>query len=781
MEIEAGSRLSNEPKPIIMVGNGNGSGRGPYDPGIQMNGNSSAGPSYIDNSLATNGNDDQHDMNINGATNSHIVAARHVIGRNPVLSNEQNTVNEFVNAQDAQRLQTASGLSSGSSNTTSNNHSLNITTSMDNEGIIAVSGQTFMDASRNHAFALDPSTGPHGNQQRSLSPHSFSYHKNDYSQQENGGASASLVSSAQQEFYHQQALSQLSLQDSQLQLQQAQHQQHDQRQSQHIQQQHYHQLQSGSSVSLRSESQHQQGLQHQRHIQHTQSHQVYKPKVSNHVQSHQNYHIQNHPHPHQLQQSTSANDEDELFARHMSPNHQSENSTLTSQSRVMLQRSHQATAAAVAAAAAAAAANSPYSELDMVTSSAQYQSNMHTGQLSTQLTRYGDSLEATAASMGMEFSTLRNSSPLSGTPIGMMQNVNNGTPGSSAGQGRKRKASAMSSLQADYDSIADIKLSADKTVPVPLADLAVRVREEENGSSAEKFRQTFAMAWLKHSCELSPDAAVPRNRIYARYVELCAEHNLKPLNPASFGKLVRVAYPDIKTRRLGVRGQSKYHYCGFRLIGEQNNPTGITPTGTPGRFGNSPDRYVRTISLHFDANYSSLNIKNQLGFESSSFNSFTQSQQSTPSHVRFPRTSSTPLSEFDSKPSRDGGMEDYTHTSMARTEVISGLRFHASFNDFTDVSLSPNAHESFSIPPLTKHLKNEIDPDFASTLHSLYLSHCRALIESLRFMHIKKFVSLIGSFVGGLTAPIQKLLHEKDVVTWITHSDWIMYKVSLRN
>lgn len=37
------------------------------------------------------------------------------------------------------------------------------------------------------------------------------------------------------------------------------------------------------------------------------------------------------------------------------------------------------------------------------------------------------------------------------------------------------------------------------------------------------------------------------------------------LNPASFGKLVRVVFPDIKTRRLGVRGESKYHYCNFEL------------------------------------------------------------------------------------------------------------------------------------------------------------------------------------------------------------------------
>jgi regulatory factor X len=41
------------------------------------------------------------------------------------------------------------------------------------------------------------------------------------------------------------------------------------------------------------------------------------------------------------------------------------------------------------------------------------------------------------------------------------------------------------------------------------------------------------------------------------------------LNPASFGKLVRVLFPGLKTRRLGVRGESKYHYVNFQLKEDQ--------------------------------------------------------------------------------------------------------------------------------------------------------------------------------------------------------------------
>lgn len=142
--------------------------------------------------------------------------------------------------------------------------------------------------------------------------------------------------------------------------------------------------------------------------------------------------------------------------------------------------------------------------------------------------------------------------------------------------------------------------------------------------------------------------------------------------------------------------------------------------------------------------------------------------------MRFPRTN-TPVSEFDSKLSRTTSMNELSQVNLSVSDMPD-LRFYSTFNDFADISLSSSAHESFSIPKLGKYLKSDIDPDFATTLYSLYLSHCRALVEALRFMHIKKFVTVMGSFVGGLTAPIQKLLHEEDVINWIIHSDWVMYK-----
>lgn len=70
---------------------------------------------------------------------------------------------------------------------------------------------------------------------------------------------------------------------------------------------------------------------------------------------------------------------------------------------------------------------------------------------------------------------------------------------------------------------------------------------------------------IKSACRKGK-TSVPRSRVYAAYVKRCAHEKIAVLNPASFGKLVRVLYHGLRTRRLGVRGESKYHYVDFELL-----------------------------------------------------------------------------------------------------------------------------------------------------------------------------------------------------------------------
>ena len=65
-----------------------------------------------------------------------------------------------------------------------------------------------------------------------------------------------------------------------------------------------------------------------------------------------------------------------------------------------------------------------------------------------------------------------------------------------------------------------------------------------------------------------PDGNVPRQGLYFSYRRVCDNYTIPHINTATLGKAIRLCFPTIKTRRLGVRGNSKYHckYSPFFLL-----------------------------------------------------------------------------------------------------------------------------------------------------------------------------------------------------------------------
>eukprot|EP00062_Callorhinchus_milii_P003063 gi/632940033/ref/XP_007884033.1/ PREDICTED: DNA-binding protein RFX8 [Callorhinchus milii] len=53
--------------------------------------------------------------------------------------------------------------------------------------------------------------------------------------------------------------------------------------------------------------------------------------------------------------------------------------------------------------------------------------------------------------------------------------------------------------------------------------------------------------------------------MYQFYLEYCNHSTSNPINAATFGKLVRSVFSDLRTRRLGTRGCARYHYEGIRV------------------------------------------------------------------------------------------------------------------------------------------------------------------------------------------------------------------------
>jgi len=75
----------------------------------------------------------------------------------------------------------------------------------------------------------------------------------------------------------------------------------------------------------------------------------------------------------------------------------------------------------------------------------------------------------------------------------------------------------------------------------------------------------FSVRRLQENYESEEGSSLPRSTLYTHYLQFCAQTNLESINAASFGKLIRSVFPHLKTRRLGTRGHSKYHYYGIRL------------------------------------------------------------------------------------------------------------------------------------------------------------------------------------------------------------------------
>jgi hypothetical protein len=80
----------------------------------------------------------------------------------------------------------------------------------------------------------------------------------------------------------------------------------------------------------------------------------------------------------------------------------------------------------------------------------------------------------------------------------------------------------------------------------------------------------ITVQWLVENFEPAEGCSLRRSTLYNYYLHHSGQQQIEPVNPASFGKLIRSVYLGLRTRRLGTRGNSKYHYYGIRV--KANSP-----------------------------------------------------------------------------------------------------------------------------------------------------------------------------------------------------------------
>lgn len=244
----------------------------------------------------------------------------------------------------------------------------------------------------------------------------------------------------------------------------------------------------------------------------------------------------------------------------------------------------------------------------------------------------------------------------------------------------------------------------------------------------------FSLIWLDRHCEVSYSSVITRTRVYARYVDTCANQKLVPLMPTNFGKLVRVLYPNLTVRRLGMRGKSKYYYSGLKLVGDlEKNPSPLSPRATDA--ANSP---------HSD--------NDQSPFEKDFLEPMT------------PTCTTFDLSNLN------------RHFNVIELKYIPGL--------FTMIENSVNSEvmgQPLEIPSIYSYLPEDMDVDYGivEVLQTKYKAHLNSIFELIRYMQSDRLFELYSTLLVDVE-PAGKLLEEEALVPWVKDCDLVMYRAAVK-
>ncbi|KAI4918274.1 hypothetical protein J4E90_002658 [Alternaria incomplexa] len=294
-----------------------------------------------------------------------------------------------------------------------------------------------------------------------------------------------------------------------------------------------------------------------------------------------------------------------------------------------------------------------------------------------------------------------------------------------------------------------------------LKEVAAEVIQNDRTSKAEKSKQLFAMLWLQSVCRVAK-TSVPRNRVYSKYAERCGTDRVIPLNPASFGKLVRVIFPGIQTRRLGVRGESKYHYVDLELINDNDS-------GEEARRGsNGPAAHHAMKRQASGTPRLNLDAIPRLPADSAHF-------PPREARVEPQNTYYTPASSRGVLFTDIYSSNFYPSHARTKTSYEHELKFPT-----PDILEAPDAFV-VELPDIKPYLPARTDPDSADNLVAMYRSHVVSLVDSVRYCKEKQFFRLFGTFHGTLTVPVQKLFASPELAPWIKECDWMMYQKMIRN
>ncbi|GME87594.1 unnamed protein product [Ambrosiozyma monospora] len=277
---------------------------------------------------------------------------------------------------------------------------------------------------------------------------------------------------------------------------------------------------------------------------------------------------------------------------------------------------------------------------------------------------------------------------------------------------------ARKSIEISLDELALPVTMAEKRVDEVSQNSSKHSREIRIAESDKKKQhQIFAMVVLMRSVEADENAVCPRNRIFGKYVSLCKENGVSPLCNASFGKLVKLVFPNLTTRRLGTRGYSRYHYCGIKLIDDHDYEDDLESESPVTMASHTPTSSITSQTTHMST-----------------------------------------------QPSRP---EDNFLASSLDSQFYPLLKDQS-------IEFVPPSIEAFI------HLYPTELQRTAKTVSIVYSGSCKDTFYCVRYMKIRSLLEGLSNFKFNESEEVSKILSQPQIVPWITECDSKMYKAIIK-
>ena len=240
----------------------------------------------------------------------------------------------------------------------------------------------------------------------------------------------------------------------------------------------------------------------------------------------------------------------------------------------------------------------------------------------------------------------------------------------------------------------------------------------------------------------------------------------------------------MKTRRLGVRGESKYHYVDLSLIPEIEREAeelgddfGFKPNT---EFGASQMRrsqsFQRVLQTPTDtAEFPAPSMQPAPEQQESPFEILKPSPPTSYNKMMECRYLGQPLIPINTSTLAQAVSEKLNKQLPKTSSGVPYLLTYLAHPPQAPTLSSPE--EQIELPDIHVYLRGEAyDTSIADSLTNLYRSYCICLIDAFRYCKEKQFFHHHSAFNGNMTVPVQKLLSHERLASWIHECDIRMYK-----